>query len=305
MDLLVVNFLAFEGKVPLLSAAFTSLILGASSDHLQKVVTHLRKICEKDFRRETIGRYELLLASKLHYYNLMILSIKGHENRDIVATAAQDMMQVAMGLLSSKSQYDENVICALSFINVLIAKKDIYLLNGRDIAKILSRVNSIFGPSAAFYGVDVFAECCLILTSFLKHYPKQIYAAAPSFSSALRTLLCQVIDASETSADIDMTQMKLRNAQQFMRLCEVLPNHKDVFKKHVIGLILAYARSLASGSMSAALKKTTIGICYALLDVCAEFEIQQLNCMMDLTTKAIFRSVFQSYHKSHKYHGQF
>lgn len=305
MDLLMVNYLVFRRKIPLLSAAFTSLILGFSSDHLHDVVTHLMKIRETEPRQENMGRYELLLASKLHYYSLMIQVTKGQVNRDTVAAAAPEMIRKSMGLLSSKSQYEENILCALSFLNILIAKKDIYLLNGREIAKILSRVNVLFGSSSKSFGVDIFAECCLILSSFLKHYPTQIYAAAPSFSSALRTLLCQVIDTSEATAANDIVQMKLKKAQQLMRLCEVLPNHKDVFKKHVIGLILAFARSLASGSMSATLKKITIGICYALLDVCAEFEIQQLNCMMDLTTKAIFRSVFQSYHKSHKYHGQF
>ena len=89
----------------------------------------------------------------------------------------------------------------------------------------------------------------------------------------------------------------------FFRLCELLIPHKEIFKKHVVGLILCYIKALSEG-MSPATKTKLMPSIYALLDVCSEFETRQINAMIDVPSKTLFAPVFKSYQKFYQYHGQ-
>jgi hypothetical protein len=87
------------------------------------------------------------------------------------------------------------------------------------------------------------------------------------------------------------------------RICELLIPHKDIFKKHVVSLLLAYISSLNRG-MSPTTKSKLMPSIYALLDMCSEFEMRQINGMIDVSSKALFGPVFGSYQKYYQYHGQ-
>ena len=84
---------------------------------------------------------------------------------------------------------------------------------------------------------------------------------------------------------------------------EPLIPHKDVLKKHAVGLLLAYIRALNEG-MGPLAKSKLMPSVYALLDMCSEFETRQINAMIDVSSKALFAPVFQSYRKYYQYHGQ-
>lgn len=79
--------------------------------------------------------------------------------------------------------------------------------------------------------------------------------------------------------------------------------HKDVFRKHVVGLVLRYIQAL-NEAMTPAVKAKLMPSIYALLDMCSEFETKQINSMIDVPSKALFAPVFQSYQKYYRYHGQ-
>jgi hypothetical protein len=87
------------------------------------------------------------------------------------------------------------------------------------------------------------------------------------------------------------------------RVCELLIPHKDIFKKHVVGLMLRYIRALNEG-MNPATKAKLMPSIYALLDMCSDFETRQINAMIDTPSKALFAPVFHSYRKYYQYHGQ-
>lgn len=87
------------------------------------------------------------------------------------------------------------------------------------------------------------------------------------------------------------------------RICELLIPHKDIFKKHVVGLILGYIQSLNEG-MSPATKSKFMPSIYALLDMCSDYETRQINAMIDVPSKTLFAPVFQSFRKYYEYHGQ-
>ena len=87
------------------------------------------------------------------------------------------------------------------------------------------------------------------------------------------------------------------------RVCELLIPHKDIFKKHVVGLVLCYIRALNIDMNSTTKSRLTPSI-NALLDMCSDFETRQINAMIDVSSKALFAPVFQSYQKFYQYHGQ-
>ena len=92
------------------------------------------------------------------------------------------------------------------------------------------------------------------------------------------------------------------NSVPLCRLCELLIPHKDIFKKHVVGLILRYIQSLSKGMYPTTKSKLMPSI-YALLDMCTDFETRQVNAMIDVQSKALFAPIFASYQKYYQYHG--
>jgi hypothetical protein len=86
------------------------------------------------------------------------------------------------------------------------------------------------------------------------------------------------------------------------RICELLIPHKDVFKKHTVGLMLRFIHSLNCG-MATATKSKLIPSIHGLLDMCSEYEMRQINAMIDAPSKAMFAPVFHSYQKYFRYQG--
>ncbi len=86
-------------------------------------------------------------------------------------------------------------------------------------------------------------------------------------------------------------------------MCELLIPHKDILKKHVVGLILHYIRALNKG-LNPRMKSKLMPSIFALLDMLSDFETRQINAMIDAPSKALFAPVFHSYQKYYQYHGQ-
>lgn len=88
-----------------------------------------------------------------------------------------------------------------------------------------------------------------------------------------------------------------------IRVCELLIPHKDIFKKHVVGLIIHYIWSLKKG-LNPTIKSKLMPSIFALLDMLSDFETRQIDAMIDAPSKALFAPVFRSYQKYYQYHGQ-
>jgi hypothetical protein len=82
-----------------------------------------------------------------------------------------------------------------------------------------------------------------------------------------------------------------------------LINHRDIFKKHLLGLLLEFIHALQH-NMSLVRKKNLLPAVYCLLDSLTSYETKQLNSMMETTAKTLFRTVYQSYQKLYAYKGQ-
>mmetsp|Transcript_27307 Transcript_27307/g.49617 ORF Transcript_27307/g.49617 Transcript_27307/m.49617 type:complete len:169 (-) Transcript_27307:195-701(-) len=144
--------------------------------------------------------------------------------------------------------------------------------------------------------VAIFNSCCAVVASLIAHYPKQLYGCPSPLFSLLLALLTHLLHANPKKG---ISQKAL----EFVKICELLIPHKDIFKKHVVGLILCYIQSLNKG-MNPTTKSRLMPSIYALLDMCSSFETRQINAMIDVPSKIVFAPVFQSYQKFYQYHGQ-
>ena len=242
----------------------------------------------------------------------MVNVVKGQSQRQSLSDMVKHFLHLAMGLhfpislVSGSRRVWEICICtAQSFISDVTSKRDILQLNGLEISNILAAVNVLFEgrekkKSKPVMSSRVYVSCCDIIISLIKHYPKHLYGCSPPFVSTIRSLFREILFSGEQVCSAT-TDLKI---QEFTKVCELLSAHKEVFKKHSVGFIIDYVNKLQSG-IDSSLKNRLIPAVYSLLDMLSIYETQQMNTLMNPTTKAIFRTLFQNYQKSHQYKGQF
>jgi hypothetical protein len=97
----------------------------------------------------------------------------------------------------------------------------------------------------------------------------------------------------------DITQ----RGRAFSRLIELLVPHKDIYKKHLIGIILEFIHALEE-DLSALRKEMLLPAVYGLLDCLTVYETKQLSVLMTTIGKSLFQVVYQSYQNLHAYKGQ-
>jgi hypothetical protein len=93
-------------------------------------------------------------------------------------------------------------------------------------------------------------------------------------------------------------------AQRFARVCELLVSHRDIYKKHVVGLLLEFVHGLEHAKMDTTRRDGLIPAIYFLLDTLSTYETQELNANMSKKAKTLFRQINNDYQKLHAYRGQ-
>jgi len=294
---------------PLLDSSFCCVIRNSDVSHLEYFTSFLISYQPNtDYKEADL----LHTASALHTLRLALLAAKGQGHRDVLAKTISSYWGTALGIFQpfsskiSSQQVSVNLwltrtALGLDFFLGLLEKSDVMTIKDREIALVLSRVSRLFpqdGLEPDFPAL-LFSRCCTLLATCLKRHPKHIYSCVPSCFSLVRTFFLHLLN---TKSAIDSIFNK--KVADFTRLCEMFPHHKDVFKKHVIGIILDFASSLKTG-MTAEKKSVLLPSVHVLLEVCSAFEKQQLNVLMDSETKVLFRTVFQNYQKLHQYKGQY
>ena len=298
---------------PLLQSAYSSLLITNSGEELSALVNHLVTISIESNETYFDG---IKLSGAVHCFHIMVQVAKGQSQRHVLATHAHHFTSIAINLhclprVEKLLEWRNKVQVAESFLATLVGKKDLLLMNGTDISCILASINTILSiPTnqtqeqklvvAPNTLNNIYIHCCGTILALMKHYPKLIYGCVPSFISSLRTLfkfiLCQSFKSTLDSTEI---------IAEFDKICQLLPEHKDIFKKHIIGLVMDYVDALqGGGGMGNELKREITPCVYNMLDTLTTFEIQQLNTVMDPTSKVLFQSVFKSYQKR-LYKGQF
>eukprot|EP00985_Skeletonema_marinoi_P013726 scaffold6849_cov157-Skeletonema_marinoi.AAC.13 len=284
-----------QTATPLLDAAFCSLIRQTDVDGLNTATTVLIK---GEGKRQS----SVFLVKTFH---LIISSIKSQEQQKYIAGHCEHFLLISMDLLREKScnvhQTQQHVSLFSRMMTTLLAKKELLVLRGREIGMICSEMTPLFhidrvNARDVECDISVFNSCSSVVSALIAHYSKQLYGCPSPLFGLLLSLLSHLL---HTNARKGLSEKAL----EYSKLCELLIPHKDIFKKHVVGLILCYIKALSEG-MSPITKKKLMPSVYALLDVCSDFETRQINAMIDVPSKTLFAPVFKSYQKFYQYHGQ-
>jgi Urb2/Npa2 family len=288
-----------EDSALLLEASFCRVVACAQGPQLERLFTKL-----------TSNNSATDAASKLRLIKLLLRYLKDADQIELMASNSRPILYFTLKSLRQSPNgmpLREEAFLGLSLLEELIKRHDIFPVKERDIPLILSYVVSLHEPilsedstsREADGGTALYVATAELIATMFQRYTKQLYACAPSLVSALFCLLRHAIYAPSTLPD---EQVVLR-CQRFTRLCELLTGHKEIYKKHVIGLVLEFVGGLGK-SMDFKRRDGIVPAIYFLLDTMSKFEMQQLNAYMDTNAKVLFRTIHQSYEKLHTYKGQ-
>jgi hypothetical protein len=282
----------------ILEAGFCSLIKGMNNLELRGVLNNIVS------RNTKHGKS----TSELKLFRLIVRNLNSEDQVELISSAARYFFTQSLQFLTSAgtniTSWKAGVSASTSLIIDMAGNKNVISLRDRDIALVLAHTNSVLETGGAVDTSDflpvpaeVYGSCFSLLSLFLQRFSKQLYVCAPSIISTLSSMFRHVLYGSLGEMDI------MDRGQKFTRLCELLVPHRDVYKKHVLGLLIEFVNALR-GEMDLVRKNSLAPAVYCLLDMLQQYETKQLNSMMDTTGKALFRTVHQNYQKLHVYKGQ-
>eukprot|EP00977_Amphora_coffeiformis_P021171 scaffold8927_cov176-Amphora_coffeaeformis.AAC.7 len=158
---------------------------------------------------------------------------------------------------------------------------------------LLGRIAQVLGPGER--SMILYTSCARLLALLLQRYSKHLSACAPVVVLVLQSLLRQLIDVNLSTQDLSL------RARHWTRLCELLVPQKEVYKKHLVHILLESLRAAEDGDVKQALMP---GWMYLLDTFSPSYELKQLNALMeDTSIKMRFRPIYEQYRRHHAYQG--
>ncbi|KAG7364194.1 Urb2/Npa2 family protein [Nitzschia inconspicua] len=285
-----------EFKTPL--CAFVSLM---EPDQLSELVTNLCKgpnSCQLSVD-----------AARIELFHSLLLSSEDPDRLKVLSSHTEFFLGACLQLLSSEAtnhDRDAKIISlATSLIIEIASRREIATIREKDVATIISSMASTVerfltvttkDKDEIMRGVNAFEACYSLLSFFMQRFSKQTQSCLSCLTRCLMTML-------EFTLYVPMPEASLLECgQRFSRLCELLLPHGEVYKKHVLSLIVQFVKGLAD-DVDAIRKKSLLNGIYCLLDIIQDHETRQLNSMLDEMGRALLLSVHQGY-KKHAYKGQ-
>jgi len=229
----------------------------------------------------------------LRLFPVVFRELKSKKQVQLVSNFTEGILHKALEAFDFRSKRT-NVRTSLSVVSELTIEKLLISIRERDLAIILAQVSRMLEKGIPDNVIHL--TCCSVTTALVQHFPKQLYACAPSLVALLHAFLQHVLQG-------ELDEMEVRDrSQQFTRLCELLLPHKEVYKKHIIFLLLEFVHGVEH-DLCLIRKVCLMPSVFYLLDMLSKYEMQQLNSQMSTTAKTIFRAVYQIYHKVHAYKG--
>ena len=292
--------ICLAGSNQLLDATFCGLVCAMEANDMRGLLGRLTR----EAHAPTDGKLHAL-----HLFLLILEHVRIEGALMEVSQYARAFFTLSVELLcpfdgTDLSSWVGGCNLGASLLIALTDNKDIMVIRERDLGLILAQVVSAMGggsfwkPNVAPVDGGVYSLCFLLVSTLLQRFPKQLYACVPSVISTIHVLLKHAIYGALSDEEI------MRRAQVFTRLCELLIPHREVYKKHVLVLILEFIAALRIGIHPSRSKGIQPAV-YCLIDMLSQYETEQLNTIMDTTSKALFRSVYQNYQKTHFYKGQY
>jgi len=327
-DLLPSNGIAFELQLqnllqrqlvicngignPLLDAAYSEMISSRDESGIKCL------LCDLFAPANHSSRFDhKLVSSSLYCFNIMMRVVKGKAQRSVLASNAVRALRLMNQVIhppyksaETFSTWIASTKVTLSCLAMFIRKNDLFNLKASHIATILAAIVTIFQGNEtedmdykSAVNEDVFVSICGVLIGLLRQYTKQLYGCIPSLTLTLRYLFKHLISYKRQS-EKDTFDCCRQMIQEFTKVCECLPENKDVFKKHIMFLIIDWVDVLTFGNIESWRKLNLEPTVFLLLETLSVYENQQLNAMIQPNGKPFLQSVFKSFQK-HQYKGQF
>ncbi|GAX12174.1 hypothetical protein FisN_1Hh099 [Fistulifera solaris] len=269
----------------LLDAAFRNVLIHIAADDIDEL---LERLIQHEAPQATLR------------YLLLCVQCATADQATVVAKNAQTIFILTTKLLNSSSRSQESrnmgLDLSLEIVDFLLNHREIIIFREFDIAVILSHLCAALGDCDQHTGSEVsvstFSWCTTILTSMFQRYSKYLYACVPTVISLYFCLLKHAM----------FGPVDRKVAQQLAGVCELMVAHKEVYKKHVLGIVLEFVWQV--GFLSLEHRNRMLPAIYSLLDTMSTYEMQQLNASMKTEQKVLFRTIYQSYQKGHTYKGQ-
>jgi len=223
----------------------------------------------------------------LRCYRIILNCVKGAENREIVADRAKFFFDAAMNSIEEAE--------SLQFLSAIIGKKDVLHLDAASICELIGRLNSVDEPI-----------CVAILNGLLKHYTKNVYGCVSLWLAVVRTRFLGLLSwgeggGGEEVEDMSSERGKIENMSgEINALFQSLNGHTEIFKKHIIGLVIDYVDARGKGDMSE-LVKSQINVNF-LLELVSKYEEAQIYCLLSVggadSKKFLFRELWKTFQHS-------
>ena len=283
----------------ILESALASVTSESSATELAIMLSKIQRI-------DCTQRQQL---TRLRLFRLIVVTNATSEEKvRVIARVAPVFFRNAMQLLCQDSLndpcYEDYLSTSVSVIIELASRKELISLENCDVALVLGYLTTALQSNHEELGFmfkpvssGIYKEVFTLLSFLLQRFAKQMYVCVPSIVCTLNALLQHNLFGDLDELDI------MDRGQKFSRLCELLIPHKEVYKKHVLGILVEFVCALSS-NLDLARKNSLTPAVYFILDMLQQYETNQLNTMLDMTGKTLFRSVYQSYQKLHVYKGQ-
>lgn len=257
---------------------------------------------------EKIASPDYQSASQLRIFHLLILNLTSPNQLDIISKFSRRFLAKSLHLLVEEQEsfksLGSGIACATNLIVEMASNRAVISIRERDIALILASINTSmnkkntqstlgFRPVAS----QVYDSCFTIVSFLLQRFSKQLFYCVPSLMSTMTVMLRHSLYGELPEVEV------INRGQKFSRLCELLTPHADVYKKHVLCIVVEFVNALR-GKMDLVRKDRLAPAIYCLLDILQQHEKMQLNSMLDDMGRALLRSVHESYQKIHVYKGQ-
>jgi len=263
-----------------------------------EIVDFLDKITSTKLKRP-------FTAAKIEIEHDLLLTLEDARQIEAVAGYSTVFLNDCLEIMVENStnaaeSNGDSILQACSCLIVeLASRKDIAKISERDIALILSVVTATlnFESKLATPQVKSFDACFNLLSLFLQRFSKQIQSCVASLINSLTVMLRFVLFAPLTESD------QILCGQKFSRIIELLLPHGEVYKKHILCLIVQFVTGLKE-DMGGGLKKSLLPGIYCLLEIIQQHEVMQLNSMLDGMGRALLGTIYEGYKKKHLYKGQ-
>ena len=274
---------------PLIDTAFCKAIAALDADDL---VLFCRRVLDQATRRP--------VDSHLRCLALLVDMTTEESEDEAFPKVGEDILRAGLhSLRLDDASQTGRCTLAASLVVALLHRSDILQFREQEASALLvCAVRVLSRQSHDILCTDtVFSAVSNVVLTLMRRYPKQLYSLGPLLMSFFVVAMQRTCTASLESESIQL------RARVLSRLYENLIGHKEIFKKHVIGVILELV-GLSRDGLSSHAKEAMQPASFSLLECLSSYELKQLNALLDTQGKAVFRAMHLSYSKLHSFKGQ-